>query len=176
MGQFIGRMIRAAKLDSGLYEEVQADAQAMRQAQGVVFLASLAAGIGSYTHGGLAGLIVQALAALLGWYIWASSIYWLGVKVLPGPQTQTSHDALFRTLGFACTPGLLRLLGVVPGLTGMAFLVAAIWMLITTVIAVRQALDYTSLARTIGVCMLGWLVQVVILLPLFILSGQGPAP
>ena len=41
------RIIRAAKLDVNLYEEVEADKQALRQAMGVVVLSSVAAGIGS---------------------------------------------------------------------------------------------------------------------------------
>ncbi|MBI3994407.1 MAG: hypothetical protein HY349_00385 [Nitrospirae bacterium] len=55
------------------------------------------------------------------------------------------------------------MLGVLPGLTGIVFLVAAIWSLIAMVIAVRQALDYRSIWRAIGVCMIGWLVQALIL-------------
>ena len=37
-------------------------------------------------------------------------------------------------------------------------------MLVAMVIAVRQALDYTSTLRAVGVCLIGWLVQVVILI------------
>lgn len=40
------RMLRAAKLDVDLYEEVEADKSAMPQAMGVVVLSSVAAGIG----------------------------------------------------------------------------------------------------------------------------------
>jgi hypothetical protein len=42
-------------------------------------------------------------------------------------------------------------------------LIAGIWMLVAMVIAVRQALDYTSTPRAIGVCLIGFLVQVLIL-------------
>ena len=47
MASLVGRMIRAAKLDVGLYEEVEADTGATRQAMLVVVLSSVAAGIGS---------------------------------------------------------------------------------------------------------------------------------
>jgi len=43
-------------------------------------------------------------------------------------------------------------------------LVAGIWMLVAMVIAVRQALDYTSTSRAVGVCLIGWLAQVLILI------------
>jgi hypothetical protein len=36
-------------------------------------------------------------------------------------------------------------------------------MLVAMVIAVRQALDYTSTGRAVLVCLVGWIVQLVIL-------------
>jgi hypothetical protein len=169
--QFVDRLIRAGKLDARLYDEVKADTSAMGPALGVVLLSSLAAGIGEVTQGGLAGLVAGTVVTLLGWYIWAYMTYIIGAKLLPMPQTSTSHRELLRTLGFASAPGLLRVLGVVPGLAGMAFLIASVWMLIATVLAVRQALKYTSTTRAIGVCMPGWLMHVLIMLPLFLLFG-----
>lgn len=171
VAQFVDRMVRASKLEVGLYEEVEADTSAMAQALGIVLLSSLAAGIGDFVHGGLGALVMGTVAALLGWYVWAFITYVIGAKLFPMPQTSTSHGELLRTLGFASAPGLLRVLGVVPGFAGMAFLVAAVWMLMATVIAVRQALDYTSTTRAVGVCVIGWLVHVLIMLPLFLLFG-----
>ena len=171
VAQFVDRMIRASKLETRLYEEVETDPRATGQALGIVLLSSLAAGIGNSVHGGVAGLVMGTVAALLGWYAWASITYVIGAKLFPMPETSTSHGALLRMLGFASAPGLLRALGLVPGLTGMAFLVAAVWMLLATVIALRQALDYTSTTRAVGVCVIGWLVQLLIMLPLFVLFG-----
>ena len=57
----------------------------------------------------------------------------------------------------------MRRNGVIPGLGAFVFLVAGVWMLVAMVIAVRQALDYTSTPRAVGVCLIGWLVQAVIL-------------
>jgi hypothetical protein len=48
-------------------------------------------------------------------------------------------------------------------MTGLVFSVAGIWMLIAMVIAVRQALDYKSTWRAIGVCVIGWSIQALIL-------------
>jgi len=169
--QFVDRLIRAGKLDARLYDEVKADTSATGPALGVVLLSSLAAGIGEVTQGGLAGLVAGTVVTLLGWYIWTYMTYIIGAKLLPMPQTSTSHRELLRTLGFASAPGLLRVLGVVQGLAGMAFLTASVWMLIATVLAVRQALKYTSTTRAVGVCIPGWLMHVLIMLPLFLLFG-----
>ena len=161
------RMWRAAKLDVQLYEEVEADRGAMGQATGVVALSALAAGIGNLAHGGLLGLVGATLGGLVGWYVWAFLTYFIGTRWLAQPQTQADVGELLRTIGFASSPGLIRVLGLVPGLHGLAFMAAGVWMLIAMVIAVRQALDYTSTWRALGVCAIGWVVQALILAVVF---------
>ena len=131
----------------------------------------LYASIGASTHAGVGGMVMGGLVALLVWYIWTLLTYILGVKLFPISQTSASHRELWRTLGFASAPGVLRVFGAIPGLTGIAFLVAAVWMLITVAIAVRQALDYTSTVRAAGVCVPGWLVHVFLLFFLLLLLG-----
>jgi hypothetical protein len=168
------RMIRAAKLDRGLYEEVEADTGATGQAMLVVVLSSVAAGIGSAGVGGLKGLLFGALSALVAWYIWAFLTYFIGTRLLPESQTEADVGQLLRTTGFSSSPGLLRILGIIPGLTVIVFLGCAVWMLVTMVIAVRQALDYHGTGRAIGVCLIGWVVQVVIIALVMMFLGIGP--
>ena len=172
------RMIRAAKLDRDLYEEVEADTGATRQAMLVVVLSSLAAGIGSTGVGGLTGLLLGTLAALAGWYIWAFLTYFIGTRILPESQTEADVGQLLRTTGFSSSPGLLRILGILPGFTGIVFLGCAVWMLVAMIIAVRQALDYHGTGRAIAVCLIGWVVQVVIIgsVMMFLGIGAGPQP
>lgn len=174
MQQFTDRMIRAAKLDVNLYEEVEADKSSMRQAMGVVVLSSLAAGIGSMSRGG-GNLFLGTIVALVGWYVWAYLTYFIGTKLLSEPQTQADHGELLRTIGFSSSPGLIRVLGIIPGLFQLVFMVSGIWMLVAMVIAVRQALDYKSTLRAVGVCFIGWLIQAVLLAVLFSFAGGSKA-
>jgi len=172
MSPFIDRMIRAAKLDVNLYEEVEADKASMGQAMGVVVLSSVAAGIGSASMGG-PGLIGGTIFALVGWYIWAYMTYLIGTKLLPEPQTKADHGELLRTIGFSSSPGIIRILGIIPGLFNLVNLIANVWMLIAMVIAIRQALDYKSTVRAVGVCAIGWIIQALILALLLSLAGVG---
>lgn len=167
MADLMNRMIRAARLDAQLYEEVEADRGALGQAMGVVILASLAAGVGTALQGGVTGLILGTLAALIGWFVWAYLTYWIGTRLLPERQTQADLGELLRTIGFSSSPGLIRVLGIVPGFGMFTFLAAGIWMLVAMIIAVRQALDYTSTWRAVGVVGIGWVVQILILGLLF---------
>ncbi len=175
MANLQDRIIRAAKLDVHLYEEVEADKRAMGQAMSVVVLSSLAAGIGTIGTGGLGGIVFGTVAALIGWYAWAFITYVVGTKLLPQPQTKADYGELLRTIGFSSSPGLIRVFGIIPGLGGIVFLVAGIWMLVAMVIAVRQALDYTSTLRAVGVCLIGWIIQALLLGFLLNVSG-GFAP
>jgi hypothetical protein len=176
MSSFKDRIIRAAKLDVNLYEEVEADKGAMGQAMSVVVLSSIAAGIGTIGTGGFVGVLVGTIAALIGWYVWAYLTYFIGTKILPEPQTKADHGELLRTIGFSSSPGLIRVFGIIPGLGSVVFFAASIWMLMAIVIAVRQALDYKSTVRTVGVCVIGWVIQSLILVLLFSILGGDAKP
>lgn len=161
MATFVQRMVGAAKLDAATYEEVEADKGATNQAVLVVLLAAVAAGVGEVTEGGEA-VIGALLGSLIGWVVWAFLTWLIGTKFLPGPQTQADVGQLLRTIGFAATPGLFRVFGWIPILGPVILIAAWLWMLATTVIAVRQALDYTSTGKAILVCVIGWIVYAMI--------------
>ena len=74
------------------------------------------------------------------------------------PKRTADVGQLMRTIGFASTPGLVRVFGFIPGVTIPAFTVSSIWMLLAMVVAVRQALDYKRTGRAVAVCVLGWLL------------------
>jgi len=162
MPSLIDRMLRAAKLDMNLYEEVEADKGAMWQAIIVVVLASLAGGIASIKILGITGLIFGTIFALIGWFIWAFLVYLIGTKLLPEPQTKSDIGELLRTIGFSSSPGVIRVLGLILPISGIISIIADVWMLVAMIIAVRQALDYKSTWRAIGVCVTGYVIVLVI--------------
>lgn len=161
MSSLKDRIIRAAKLDVHLYEEVEADKTAMGQAMGVVVLSSVAAGLGGIGRG-IGVIIIGAILSLISWYIWAYLTYLIGTKLLPEPQTKADPGELLRTIGFSSSPGMIRILGIIPGIGGIVFVAASVWMLVAMIIAVKVALDYQSTLRAVGVCLIGWVIQVVI--------------
>ncbi|MDN3516373.1 YIP1 family protein [Aquisalimonas lutea] len=172
MSSFTERVIGAARLDPSIYEEVEHDPGAVGQAVGVVLLSSVAAGIGSMLYMDLGtSLIVGSIAALLGWLIWAFLTWLIGTKLLPEAGTEADMGQLLRTIGFASAPGILRFLGVIPGIGGLIVLACNIWMLAAMVVGVRQALDYTSTWRAVGVCVIGWVILIVLQGAVFAMVG-----
>jgi len=170
MASFVDRVVGAARLDVRTYEEVEADTTATPQAMGVVVLAALASGIGVATTG-VTTVVGTVVGALVGWVVWAGLIWLIGTNLLPEPGTRADLGELLRSVGFAASPGLLLVLRIVPVVGILVSIVVWVWQLCTTVVAVRQALDYKSTPRAIGVCLLGWIVYVVVSFGIALMFG-----
>jgi len=155
---FLRRVTGAALLNAQAYEDVEGDRSATMQAMAVVLLSSLAAGVGALgpldnaRPAALAGISLIAFAL---WVVWAVLTLQIGTRLMPAQRTQADVGQLLRVTGFASAPGLLRVAGVIPGATGPVFVVTTAWMLMAMIVAVRQALDFTSTARAFAVCALG---------------------
>ena len=169
---FLNRIFRAIKIDIELFEEVEKDKKATFQAGAVVVLSSLAAGVGSI-HLGASNFLIAPALSLLSWYVWAYVIYFVGVKLFKDAKTKSNHGELLRTIGFSSAPGLIRVFGITPELMSITFIGASIWMLVAMIIAVRQALDYESTWRAIGVVVIGFLVQAIFLVMMLRLFGPA---
>jgi len=158
------RLIGALRLDSETYERIEADTSATTQAALIVVNSSLfaAAGNALLRGGDLGGGIFVALAELIGWAAYAWIAYLIGTKVIPGPQTRSTWGEIARTLGFANTPRFLLILVAVPGITGLVRAVVSVWVLVATVVALREALDVGT-GRAIVVGVLSGLVQLAII-------------
>jgi hypothetical protein len=170
---FLQRLIGAAALDTAIYEEVEADAGATSQALAVVLLSSVAAGIGVGDLGGtsISTVVFVSIVSLLAWAAWALLTYQIGTRILPGMRTEADVGQLLRTIGFAAAPGLLRVLGMLPGVTIPVFVGTWIWMLAAMVVGVRQALDYQSTPRALLVCVLGWLLAGALAVVIGLIAG-----
>ena len=73
-------------------------------------------------------------------------------------------------MGFACAPGALRILGLLPGMGILTILVSSVWMIVAATVGVKVALDFESTARAAAACIIGWVIGAIAqLLLLFIL-------
>ena len=168
----VDRMFGAARLDVHAYEDVEADSNATLQAAWVVVLVSVASGIGLLgTGGGFGGLIVGVALGVGQWAVWAFVTYWVGTRYLPTPETHATWGQLARTTGFAQSPGVLKVLGFIPVLGLAIFFLVALWQFAAMVIAVRQALDYSSTWRALGVVAIGFVIVLVLTLILGLIFG-----
>ncbi|HEX7121974.1 MAG TPA: YIP1 family protein [Gemmatimonadaceae bacterium] len=161
----VDRMKGAAMLDVQTYEEVEADTNATGQAALVVAIVAVCAAIGAVGAGGR-GIIGSVIAQIVGWLVWAGVTYLIGDKLLGGTAT---WGELLRTIGFAQSPGVLMLFGFIPLLGGLIRFFVGIWVLVAGIIAIRQALDFST-GRAIGTAILGWLALAILS---FVFGGWG---
>jgi len=159
MKLFFIRALRAAKLDAGVFDEVMENPKLMTQAIIVVFIYGAAVAYGTFGRAGVAGINSAIIITLAGWYIWAFSTYIVGVRLFPETRTTGDRKAFMRAMGFASSPGWLRLLGLVPEVGGVIFAVASIWMVVAAVVAVKKALNYTSTRRAAAITAVCWILS-----------------
>ena len=165
----VNRMIRAAMLDTSLYEEVEHDQSATSQAMQVVLIVALASGIGSALSelfdgdlwGAASSLVAGAIVAVLGWLLWAFVTYIIGTGVFNGTAT---YGEMLRTLGFAQSAKILLLvagiLGWIPLLGGIIWFIVQVWVLLAVIIAIRQALDVKTIGA-VTTAIIGWVILLV---------------
>jgi hypothetical protein len=172
-GSLVDRMIGAARLDSATYEAVEHDVNATSQAAIVVVLASLAGAIGSLgaDHPGR-GFIGGLIGGLIGWVAFAAAAYFVGTRFLPTTATEADLGQLLRVLGFAQVPSLITVLGFVPVLGALLGLIAFIWGILTTIVALRSALEMET-GRAIATAIIAVIVEIIVIAIVGIILGVG---
>src|SRR5262249_7144360 len=110
------------------------------------------------------------LSALIFWVVWAYVTYFVGTQFFGGTATP---GEMLRTIGFAQSPGVLRILSFIPVLGGLISFIVAIWSIVAGVIAVRQALDFDT-GKAILTVIIGFVVVVIVTIVLgLILAAIG---
>lgn len=161
---FTRRVRGILTLDVRAYEEVEADRAALGQALLVVVLGSVSAGMGAAAVAGAVGAIQAAGLALGAWLVWAVLVYVIGVHLLPEPQTRSDVGEIARVIGFAAAPNLFAAFAFLPGIGPLVQIALAVWLMMTMIVGVRQALEYRSTARAVTVVLIGWVAYVTLLL------------
>jgi hypothetical protein len=149
----VDRMRGAAMLDIATYEEVEADASATGQAGIVVAIAAVCSAIGAIGHEEF-DIFGALFVTLVGWLIWAGLTYLIGAKIFGGTAT---WGELLRTLGFAQAPRVLLVFGIIPVFGYFVWFAIAIWVLVAGIIAIRQALDFST-QKALLTALIGWLI------------------
>lgn len=165
MQTFVQRITGAMALDPGTFEEVEADRSATAQAMGIVVCSSLASGLTAVGLGApLRAVPVLIIYAVSSWVAWAVLSYQIGSHLLPARETRVDVGELLRTIGFASAPGCLLVFGIVSPLAVPLMVAVGVWMTCAMVMAVRQALDFTSTRRAIAVCLVGLVLSLLLAL------------
>jgi hypothetical protein len=151
-------MAGAMKADVATFEEIEHDPNAMGQAVAVIVIAGVAAMIGNIFRSGFSGGIFALIMSLIGYAVWAVMVTVIGTKLMPEPTTKADFAETFRTIAFAASPGVFYVIAIIPFLGPLLSVLISIWSLVIMVVAVRTVLDYTSTARAVVVCLIGFCI------------------
>ena len=173
----IGRMLGAARLSSDTYEEVERDRGATLQALAIVILVTIASLVGELLRGEdievVSAVIVGIIGGVVSWALWALVTWIVGSTILKTEHTEANWGQLARCTGFAQTPRLLNVFAFVPVAGGLILLVAFLWSFVAMMVAVRQALDYTSTWRAFFVILISFIPVIVVNVIVFLIIGGG---
>jgi hypothetical protein len=155
------RVIGALMLDSGVFEEIEADRQADVQSMLVVLAVCAASGVaaGGWGAAGVAGFLTGAIVTLGGWLVWVTAIATVGTARLAEPQTRSDMHELLRVLGYAAAPGIFLAFAAFRPVAPIIVAGVAVWMVTAATVGVRQALDFRSTSRAIAVCGIAWILS-----------------
>ena len=109
----------------------------------------------------------------IGWYVWAFTTYFVGARFFPESKEPVERRAVYRAMGFATAPGLLRIFGLVPGVGGFIVLLVSVWVVAASVIAVQKAFKYTSTWRALGICLIGLIASIFVQIMLLVMLFQA---
>jgi hypothetical protein len=167
-GSLVQRMIGASMLNTPTYEEVEADRTATGQAAAVVAIVAVATAIGAIGEGS-GGIIAGLLSAFVGWLVWSAITYFVGTRLFGGTA---DLGEMLRTIGFAQSPGVLNVLGIIPLLGGLVRFAVFIWILVAVVIAIRQALDFST-GKAVGTAVIGAVAYIAIMAVAAMIFGSA---
>jgi len=158
MNTLFPRMIRAAKLEPGLFEELVDDATTQGQATWVVAILAMGTGFGMFSRAGAMAVNICLVTTFLSWYLWAFTVYFAATYLFRDAVTQTDRKTVMRIMAFANAPGALRLLGVVPQSAMIIFVVTTVWILTAGVIGIKVAFNLQHTAKAMFLCVGTWIL------------------
>lgn len=166
----VERAIGAARLDPRAYEDVERDEAATGTALAIVVLVAIASGIGNLGNNGVIGLIVGVIVGVIGFVLYAGIAYLVGAKLFATAETKATWGQLIRTLGFAQAPGILYVRGILPAVGGLIRFVVGVWILVASIIAIRQACDFST-GRAVLTAVVAWIIYLIfVALPAAVLA------
>jgi hypothetical protein len=161
--EFKNRLIRAARLDAGLYSELRFDKLTLIQSSIVVVLSSLAAGLGGAAKFSIGSICVGTLVTLISWYLWAFIIYFVSIKLIASYETRIDFVQFLTLVGFSASVGILRILGFIPIIKHIEVFVGGVWMFAAMVVAVKKAFENQKISQTVTICVLSWLAPLIVI-------------
>lgn len=173
------RLLRAIKLDGQLFEEIVSDPSLQSQSVWAVAIFAMATAFGTFTLISGTAVNIGLLSTMIGWYIWAFSVFYVGSRMLKA-EAGADRKTIMRVMAFACAPGIFRIMGIIPKTTAIIFTVTSIWILVTAIFGLKKVYAQAPAFKIGLVTVVTWIgatlfqaILVVTLLSVFGVSNGG---
>jgi hypothetical protein len=157
-GEFLNIIIRSIKLDKTLYKDSKNFGEASIYFAGLIMILDGIAGAVAANTVIKTAVAMSGLTAILTWFIWASFIFVIGVKLFPDKETKIPFKRVLTGVGFAHAPGLLRFFAVTPDLMIPIIFLTQLWIFAGLIISTKQILNLKSNFKSFGIVFLAFLI------------------
>ena len=177
--RMVNGMIRAIRLDTSFYEEVEHDPSYNQDALGVVILVSVIGAVGSFLGSifqgrgfvsAILGLIIGVVLAIVWYYVWVYIAHFIGTRFFKGTG---DRGEVQRAFGFAYAPQILGILAFIPCVGGLITFAAWLWSIVCGFVAIKQSLDQDNANAALTVIISGVVVLIISAVVGMILGGLG---
>ena len=164
------RVVRAMSFDRTFFQELRTNTGLTQEALIIVVVVAVLSAIGGLS-GGIVGLLIAGIMAVLGYYIWSYVALWVAQQFY---GVQTDIGAVQRAIGYAYAPRALAFLGWIPCIGWLASFAGAVWSLVLGVFAIREVMGLDT-TKAIVVTIVGWVIIFVVTMVLGLIFGVGAA-
>ncbi len=174
-GEFLNIILKSIKLDKSLYSDSKNFGEASIYFAGLIMILDGIAGAVAANTVIKTAVAMSGLTAILTWFIWATFIFVIGVKLFPDKQSKVSFRKVLTAVGYAHSPGLLRFFAVTPDLMIPIIFLTQFWIFAALIISTKQILNLKSNLKSFGIVFLSFLI-IAFLSISFVMSRMNTLP
>ncbi len=175
------RMFRVIKLDQSIFEEIVSDPSTQGQSVWAMAIFAMATAFGFFSIVGGTAVNIGLITTMLAWYVWAFSLFYVSTRIFRSDKTLVDRKTVLRVVAFACAPGLIRLLSLIPYSTLIILSISSIWILVAATLGMKKVFPNTATINIALVTIGTWcaasvfqLLLIVTLLSVFGVSKSTP--
>ena len=173
--EFYNIIVRSLKLDKTLYKDNRNFGEAAIYFAGSIMILDGVAGAVAANTIIKTAIGISGLTAIITWLIWALFIYVIGVKLFPDKETKIPFKKVLIAVGYAHSPGLLRVFAVTPDLMIPIIFLTQFWIFAGLIISTKQILNLKSNINSFGIVFLSFLI-IAFLSITFVMSRMNALP
>ena len=173
--QFLNIVVSSIKLDTNLYKDNNFFGDAGIYFALLIMILDGVAGAVAANSIVKTSIGISGLTAILTWFVWATFIYVVGVKLFSDKESKVTFKKILVAVGYAHAPGLIRFFAITPEFVIPIIFLTQFWIFASLIIATKQVLNLKSSFKAFGIVFLSFLI-IAFLSISFVMSRMDSLP